>query len=75
MAAPTLASALIALNSSAMYVGQALGAGGGGVLVARSGFEDLHWVGLAWLLLALAASVWAAGRMRSHPPTGDAGPG
>ena len=75
LAAPTLASALIALNSSAMYVGQALGAGGGGVLVARSGFEDLHWVGLAWLLLALAASVWAAGRMRSHPPTGDAGPG
>jgi predicted MFS family arabinose efflux permease len=63
LAAPALASALIALNSSAMYVGQALGAGGGGLIVAQSGYGALHWVGLAWLLLAIGLSLWAASRM------------
>ena len=62
-AAPLMASALIALNSSAMYVGQALGAAGGGMLIAHSGFDWLHLVGFAWLLLALAGSVWASRRM------------
>ncbi len=66
-AAPQMASALIALNSSAMYVGQALGAAGGGMLIAQSGFAWLHAVGLAWLLLALAASLWASRRMAGTP--------
>jgi len=65
LAAPALASALIALNSSAMYVGQALGAGGGGVIIARAGYATLHWVALAWLLAAIALSQWAATRMRA----------
>ena len=63
LAAPVLAPALIALNSSAMYAGQALGAASGGAMVARSGYGALHWVGLAWMLAALALSVWAAQRM------------
>lgn len=59
-AAPALAPALMALNTSAIYAGQAIGAAGGGVLVAASGgFAWLHWAGLAWLLLALAVSLWA----------------
>ncbi|MDO9283525.1 MAG: MFS transporter [Aquabacterium sp.] len=62
-AAPVLAPALIALNSSAMYAGQALGAASGGAMMAPFGYGPLHWVGLAWLLLAIALSVWAARRM------------
>ena len=64
MAAPALAPALMALNTSAMYLGQAVGAGGGGALLAASGYAALNWVGLAWLLGAMALSVWAARRMR-----------
>ncbi len=63
LAAPALAPALIALNSSAMYAGQALGALSGGAMMAPFGYGPLHWVGLAWLLAAIALSVWAARRM------------
>jgi predicted MFS family arabinose efflux permease len=72
LAAPTLAPALIALNSSAMYTGQALGAASGGAMVARSGYGGLHWVGLAWMLAALGLSAWAARRMAG---AGNADPG
>lgn len=58
--APALASGSIALNSSAMYAGQALGAASGGALIARNQMSLLHWAGFALLLLAMAASVWAA---------------
>jgi MFS transporter, DHA1 family, inner membrane transport protein len=58
-AAPALAPALMALNSSAIYVGQAAGAASGGAIVARWGFEPLHVAGLAWVLAALGLSVWA----------------
>ena len=70
LAAPALAPALIALNTSAMYAGQALGSASGGAMVAKNGFGALHWVGLVWLLAALALSAWAARRM--HPGSGHA---
>lgn len=57
--APALASASIALNSSAMYAGQALGAATGGALIAQGGMESLHWAGFAGLVLAMAVSAWA----------------
>jgi predicted MFS family arabinose efflux permease len=63
LVAPALAPALIALNSSAMYAGQALGAISGGAMMVPFGYGPLHWVGLAWLLGAIALSVWAARRM------------
>lgn len=63
--APALASASIALNSSAMYAGQALGAGSGGWLIAHHGMASLHWFGLAGLLGAMAMSWWAS-RQRPH---------
>ena len=63
LAAPPLATALISLNSSAMYVGQFAGAASGGAMIAAQGFAGLSWVALGWMLLALAASVWAARRM------------
>ena len=61
-AAPLLAPALIALNSSAMYVGQALGAASGGAVIATVGYAPLHWMGLAWLLAGMGLSHWAARR-------------
>ncbi len=61
--APALASGSIALNTSAMYAGQALGAGGGGWLISHGAIDALHWVGFFGLLLAIGVSLWAA---RSH---------
>lgn len=54
--APTLAAASIALNTSAMYAGQAIGAAGGGWLLAHARMDLLHWAGFAGVLLAMAAS-------------------
>lgn len=58
--APALASATVALNSSAMYAGQAIGAATGGWLITRGGMDWLHWAGLAGLLAAMVASALAA---------------
>ena len=58
--APELASATVALNTSAMYGGQALGAALGGVMIAQGRMLDLHQVGLVVLMLAMAVSLWAA---------------
>ncbi|MBP6901098.1 MAG: MFS transporter [Burkholderiaceae bacterium] len=67
LAAPALAPALVALNTSAMYSGQALGAIGGGALLAGGGFGQLHWVGLAWLLAAMGLSLWAGAALARRP--------
>jgi predicted MFS family arabinose efflux permease len=74
--APSLAAGSIALNSSAMYAGQAIGAASGGWLIAGSGTMDwLHWVGFGFLLLAAAGSAWAS-RLRERPlAAGAAAPG
>jgi predicted MFS family arabinose efflux permease len=64
--APALASGSIALNTSAMYAAQAFGAASGGALIARSQMGLLHWAGFALLLLAMAASAWAASYRTSH---------
>ena len=50
--APHWAGALLALNSSAMYLGQAVGAASGGVVIAAVGYAPLPHVALALLLLA-----------------------
>ncbi len=65
-AAPALAPALMALNTSAIYLGQALGAAGGGALMAanqvagRPPFARMHLVALAWIVVAVATSLWAS---------------
>ena len=64
--APTLASGSIALNTSAMYAGQALGAGSGGWLIAHDGMDSLHWFALAGLLASMAMSWWAARHRGTH---------
>jgi predicted MFS family arabinose efflux permease len=60
LAAPALASALMALNTSAIYLGQAIGSASGGWLVEGIGFAPLPALGLIWMVLAIATSVWAA---------------
>ena len=57
--APALAAASVALNSSAMYAGQAIGAASGGWLISRGAMDWLHWAGLAGLLASMAASALA----------------
>jgi predicted MFS family arabinose efflux permease len=57
--APPLASASIALNSSAMYAGQAVGAASGGWMIAQGRMDSLHWVGFVILLVSMAVSAWA----------------
>lgn len=68
IAAPALAPALLALNTSAIYAGQAIGAAGGGAAVAAreaagatagAAYAALPWIGLAWLAAAIALSAWA----------------
>ncbi len=57
---PALAPALMALNTSAIYSGHALGAGGGSWVIAHlGGYGSLHWLALAWVLAALVLSAWA----------------
>ena len=62
-ASAAYAPALLALNTSAIYGGQAVGAAGGGALLATQGFAPLPWAGLAWMMLALGLSLWAARRL------------
>jgi predicted MFS family arabinose efflux permease len=59
-AAPAVAPALLALNTSAIYAGQALGAAGGGAIVAAGGFAPLADAALVWLVLALGLSLLLA---------------
>jgi predicted MFS family arabinose efflux permease len=54
--APELASASIALNSSAMYAGQSIGALIGGLLLAGFGFSALPWIATGLLVAALIVS-------------------
>jgi predicted MFS family arabinose efflux permease len=63
--APDLASASIALNTSLVYVGQAIGSGIGGVLFAQGAFGAMDYVGIAFMLAAcgLAAITWQRRRM------------
>jgi multidrug resistance protein len=55
---PRLASATLALNTSALYIGQAGGAVLGGITISLAGLQNLHWAGAMLLTAALAASIW-----------------
>lgn len=53
-----LASATLALNASALYVGQAGGAMLGGLAISFIGFPFALWTGIMLLAAALAVSIW-----------------
>src|SRR5678815_3990185 len=61
-AAPALAPALMALNSSAIYLGQAAGASSGGWTIEHGGYAPLHWIGAAWMAAAITLSLWVGRR-------------
>jgi predicted MFS family arabinose efflux permease len=55
--APALAPGSVALNSSGIYTGQAVGAALGGWLLANDAGAWMSWVGFSLLLIAIALSV------------------
>lgn len=63
--APELSSASIALNTSVLYAGQAIGAGVGGALIEAGRPGALSWAGFAAILLAGALSWRAMTRYRA----------
>jgi predicted MFS family arabinose efflux permease len=56
--APALASASVALNSSAIYLGQALGSVSGGIMIKFSGMQYLNWFGVLLMAVAIAMAFW-----------------
>ena len=64
-AAPPLASAAVSLNTSAIYVGQAIGSALGGYLLARDLPRGVGWAAVAFAVAALA--VLATTRERPEP--------
>jgi MFS transporter, DHA1 family, inner membrane transport protein len=62
-AAPDLASASVALNTSLLYVGQAIGSGIGGFLFAHEYFQFIGFVSVAFVGAAFAVLVafWGSG--------------
>ena len=51
--APELASASIALNTSGIYVGQAVGSYLGGFLIARDLLSETGWAAVLFLIASL----------------------
>lgn len=58
--APQLASASVSLNSSAIYLGQAVGAFIGGVIVSTQGSASLSYYSAAPMALAIGVSLFAS---------------
>jgi DHA1 family inner membrane transport protein len=61
-AAPELSSASVALNTSGVYVGQAIGSGVGGVMFGMGLLDGIGFVGLAFVAASIA--VWTVTRDR-----------
>lgn len=57
--APTLAAATVALNTSAVYLGQSVGAATGGFVIKNGISADVVWMALVFLGLAVVMSVAA----------------
>ena len=66
--APHLASASVALNSSALYMGQAFGALTGGFIITAYSMEALSIVGAVLMLAAMAMSKAAVGMACRQAP-------
>ena len=73
-AAPALASASVSLNTSVLYVGQAVGSAIGGVLYARDLLYARGYVAMAFVALALMTVITSAvsGKRRSDCHASDA---
>ncbi len=58
-AAPALAGATVALNTSAVYLGQSIGAAAGGVVIKQDISANIAWMALVFLGLAAIFSITA----------------
>lgn len=67
MMAPALASASVSLNSSAIYLGQAVGAFIGGLIVSAQGTASLSYFGVVPMAAAIGVSLLAANRAQRTP--------
>lgn len=65
-AAPAAGAAAVSLNTSMLYVGQAIGSGIGGLLFARGYFHASGFVAMGFLATALSAIAWSR-RLAKHP--------
>jgi predicted MFS family arabinose efflux permease len=65
--APSLAPGSVALNSSGIYIGQAIGAAAGGWLLANEAATWMNWVGFATMLVAMALSFTVERAQRRAP--------
>ena len=65
--APALASASVSLNTSVLYVGQAIGSAVGGVLYARDWLYGAGYVALVFIALALVAVILTRPRPVAAP--------
>jgi MFS transporter, DHA1 family, inner membrane transport protein len=57
--APVLASATVALNTSVVYLGQAIGSGIGGAIIKNGASITMPMIGLTLVTIALATSLFA----------------
>ncbi len=64
--APAQAPMLLALNSSMLYLGTAIGAAIGGAVVGGVGFSHLAWVGMPFALAGLG-TLWISRRLVATP--------
>jgi DHA1 family inner membrane transport protein len=67
VAAPTLSSASVSLNTSVLYVGQAVGSAIGGVLYARDLLYGAGYVSMGFIALALITVVLTKQRRAAIP--------
>lgn len=65
-AAPELSSATVALNTSALYTGQAIGSALGGILFSHDIVHGIGFVGVGFVALGIA--VWSITRDREAVP-------
>ena len=68
-AAPTLGAASASLNTSALYIGQAIGSATGGMLFARNLFYGPGYVSVAFVALALIVVTLTKPRQAAAPLT------
>jgi predicted MFS family arabinose efflux permease len=68
IAAPTLASASVSLNTSVLYVGQAVGSAIGGLLYARDLWYGAGYVSMGFVALALVAVTLSRPRRAAASP-------
>jgi predicted MFS family arabinose efflux permease len=60
-AAPPLASGTVALNTSCIYVGQAIGSGAGGFLFKRGLYDEVGYIAIAFVTASIIVLVLSRG--------------